>query len=276
MSENTTQPLEVKLSENIKPEKKWYIQKKFIIPFIILTILFTIIGSVINLNNQIYNDRQELIAKVTKGIKLSTTLDELKKSREAVDNISTKEVDEEYNQRLYNLQIAGSNDLLDIKQIKKYLLNSDNLQAYNKKLTQYETEEVAKELEKKKLEEMIKNPTAMPEYKVIKRDYDDLKGKAYKVTGKIVQLQLEKYDPKSDLYSGMIRLSLSNDKYFDDDMIYLTYFGLKPDIFEKDTKEFVLIGSGLYTYETTMGGKITLPSFKIAKITGQDIKILPI
>jgi Skp family chaperone for outer membrane proteins len=107
-------------------------------------------------------------------------------------------------------------------------------------------------------EAKINNAPSLPEYKVLKRDANELKGNYYKVYGKVVQIQVG---------SGIsaIRLSVNPGKYLDNDLIYIVGQG-KVDVFEGDFATFILKSNGEYTYESQAGYKITLPLFGIEKL----------
>ena len=152
---------------------------------------------------------------------------------------------------------------------KRVQLEKENMARLNaisqKKEKEKKAEEEKVRIEKELKEKQLNNAELLPEYKVIKRDSEELKGRLYKVTGKVIQLQISKVIPESDLYIGVIRLNVSKTQY-GDDIIYLTYSGKKLDFFEGDTKEFIVSSTGNYTYESQAKYTITLPSFKIEKV----------
>ena len=263
------------MSENSSnPQKKSKISKILISGFLIILLIS---GFFLYKD---YEDRKVLISDLTRQVQNSMLIDELNSKKESVEKIGNLELMKIYNQKLDSFKIKQAKNSEELFKIDKNSLDTENLALFNSKLSDIEkkVQETAQKekLEKEKadkLKETLKNPKPLPEYKVVKRDADELKDNVYLVTGKIIQLELSKYsNDNTNLYSGYIRLDISNEEY-GNELIYLEYFGEKPNIFEKDTKEFTLISTGTYTYESVAGYKITLPSFKAAKIKGQDIKI---
>jgi uncharacterized membrane protein len=183
-----------------------------------------------------------------------------------------------YNEKLTTLtsKIKGSKDLAEIKMniaeaekidgnpLKNVYENKFNeMKSEAEKRLKKAEEDLRQAEEKQKARDLaIANPTPLPEYKVVKRDSEELKDKTFKTKGKIVQLQMEKIGTN---YFAVIRLDISGER-FGDDMLYLNYLGEKIQKFEGDIIEVVITGAGDYTYTTTSNGKITLPSFKLEKI----------
>lgn len=102
-----------------------------------------------------------------------------------------------------------------------------------------------------------KNSCKTYDYKTIFRYAEDYKGKDVKYTGKVVQVI------ENDSYTSY-RVNVTKDRWgYYDDTIYVTFMNLDkstPRILEDDIITFYGTLSDLYTYETIMGGTVTIPS----------------
>ena len=96
-------------------------------------------------------------------------------------------------------------------------------------------------------------------YKKVARNPDDYEGKRLKFTGKVVQV-IEGED------STEIRVAIDEDY---DDVVYVGYNPaiMQERILEDDTVTVYGTSVGLVTYESTMGGNITIPALVADKIT---------
>ena len=98
------------------------------------------------------------------------------------------------------------------------------------------------------------------DYDSIARKPDDYEGVKYKGSGKV--LQVLESDTEVDM-----RVATSSDGW--DDVVYLVYDPSIVDsrILEDDHVTFYGESKGLYSYESTMGGTITIPIFYVQKIS---------
>ena len=95
------------------------------------------------------------------------------------------------------------------------------------------------------------------DFKGISRDPENHKGKLYKFSGKVLQVLEEKMD--SFTYVCMRIATKGN--Y--DDVVYVTYLRNNNEarILEDDRVTVYATCLGLHTYETVIGGTVTLPNF---------------
>ena len=98
------------------------------------------------------------------------------------------------------------------------------------------------------------------DYDSIARKPDDYEGIKFKGSGKV--LQVLESDTEVDM-----RVATSSDGW--DDVVYLVYDPSIVDsrILEDDNVTFYGESKGLYSYESTMGGTITIPIFYVQKIS---------
>lgn len=101
-------------------------------------------------------------------------------------------------------------------------------------------------------------------FKEISRDPNAYKGEYYSFTGKVVQV-LEGSDYGGTTTTQMRIATKGN--Y--DDVVYVTYERPNNDkrILEDDRVTVYGVCDGLYTYETIMGGSVTLPIFKAETVS---------
>lgn len=97
-------------------------------------------------------------------------------------------------------------------------------------------------------------------YEDLARDPNKHEGKKFKGSGNV--LQVLESDTEVDM-----RVATSSDGY--DDVVYIYYDPSIVDsrILEDDQVTFYGVSKGLYSYESTMGGTITLPLLYVQKIT---------
>lgn len=101
-------------------------------------------------------------------------------------------------------------------------------------------------------------------FKEISRDPNAYSGEYYKFSGKVLQVM-----EGSDSYgttSTVLRIATKGNY---DDVVYVTYERPNTDkrILEDDKVTVYGVCEGLYTYETIMGGSITLPKFNAETIS---------
>lgn len=95
-------------------------------------------------------------------------------------------------------------------------------------------------------------------YDSLARDPEKYKGKLVKFYGRVIQVQ----ESDSILYYSVYRINVGNDGYgYYDDTVYVTYDSTKSStrILEDDMVTFYGEYQGLKTYETIMGGSVTIP-----------------
>jgi hypothetical protein len=91
-------------------------------------------------------------------------------------------------------------------------------------------------------------PTTIP-FKKLNKNADEYKGTYVKYTGKLIQVMAS---------DGQEEYRLALDKYYNQ-VIYVVYYG-KTDFVEDDKVTVIGTIIGAYTYESTAGYKITVPS----------------
>lgn len=117
----------------------------------------------------------------------------------------------------------------------------------------------AEEEEKRKQEEEEKKgyDTGIT-YDELARTPDEYEGEKVKFQGKVIQVM-------EDDYSVQLRIAVNNDY---DKIIYVEYDSDIVDsrVLEDDQITVMGLSMGLLTYESTMGGNITIPAILVAKI----------
>ncbi len=101
------------------------------------------------------------------------------------------------------------------------------------------------------------------DFTAISRDPDKYEGKEYCFSGSVLQVIEEE---EGDAVEVELRVATSGNY---DDVVYVTYRRRKGEsrILEEDRVTVEGIYSGLYTYETLIGGTITLPRFNATSLT---------
>lgn len=98
------------------------------------------------------------------------------------------------------------------------------------------------------------------EYDKLARNPDDHEGKMIKGSGKVIQVM----DGENEVD---LRIATSSDGYDDVVLAYYDPSIVDSRILEDDQVTYYGESLGLYTYESTMGGEITIPLVEIHKIT---------
>lgn len=101
------------------------------------------------------------------------------------------------------------------------------------------------------------------DFKAISRDPNSYEGKNYKFTGKVLQVLEETMEN----YTYVAMRIATRGNY--DDVVYVTYLRDNGEarILEDDRVTVYAECQGLYTYETVMGGTVTLPNFLADTVT---------
>ena len=101
------------------------------------------------------------------------------------------------------------------------------------------------------------------DFKAISRDPGSYEGKNYKFTGKVLQVMEEEYE---NMTYVVMRIATKGNY---DDVVYVTYFrdAGEARILEDDRVTVHGTCLGLYTYETVIGGSVTLPEFLAETVT---------
>lgn len=101
------------------------------------------------------------------------------------------------------------------------------------------------------------------DFKAISRDPDNYKGKNYSFSGKVLQVLEEASD---NLTFVAMRIATKGNY---DDVVYVTYIRENGEsrILEDDKVTVYGTCMGLYTYETVIGGTVTLPEFMATTVT---------
>lgn len=101
------------------------------------------------------------------------------------------------------------------------------------------------------------------DFKAISRDPDAYEGKNYKFSGKVVQVMEEELED----YTYVVMRIATVGNY--DDVVYVSYLRENSEsrILEDDRVTVYATCLGLYTYETVIGGSITLPNFLAESVT---------
>ncbi len=101
------------------------------------------------------------------------------------------------------------------------------------------------------------------DFKAISRDPDSYTGKHYKFTGKVVQVLEEEMDN----YTYVALRIATKGNY--DNVVYVTHLRENGEarILEDDRVTVYASCLGLYTYETVIGGSVTLPNFLAESVT---------
>lgn len=144
---------------------------------------------------------------------------------------------------------------IEAEQIKEKAEQEKKEKAEQKKKEKKEKEEAEK---KKKEAEEAKGYETGITYDQLARTPDDYEGKKVKFTGKVIQVM------EGD-YSVQIRLAIDDDY---NKIIFGEYVSsiVSSRVLEDDTITIYGLSKGLISYESTMGGKITIPSVYIEKI----------
>ena len=86
------------------------------------------------------------------------------------------------------------------------------------------------------------------------RNIDLYEGKSYGFTGKVIQA----LDGRGDSYQ--LRISVTKDRFNWSDTVFVFHDGIR--ILEEDIVQFVATVEGTITYESVLGGEITIPELK--------------
>lgn len=148
---------------------------------------------------------------------------------------------------------AGGDDEAESK-------NSDttNSTSVSETTTEETTIETTTELPSMSIEELEESSKEIP-YKDLARDPDNYTGELVKFSGEVVQVI------ESSFGANQYRIAVTKDEYgyYDyNDIVYLTY-SLKDGesrILEDDIVTFYGTYTGLTSYASTLGGKITIPA----------------
>lgn len=112
-------------------------------------------------------------------------------------------------------------------------------------------------------------------YKTLFRDAETYDGEALYLEGEVIQTLYDQpfgdYCPDlSPLLDGdatVLRVNVTKDDYgYWSDTVYVVYLGTKVRVIEDDIVAFVGQGIGLVTYESTLGGSVTIPSVLVGKL----------
>lgn len=103
------------------------------------------------------------------------------------------------------------------------------------------------------------------DFKAISRDPNSYEGKNYKFTGKVVQVMEESMES----YTYVVMRIATKGSY--DDVVYVSYLRDNDEarILEDDRVTVYATCLGLYTYETVIGGSVTLPNFLAETVSVQ-------
>ncbi len=189
-----------------------------------------------NLNKQLNDSKAQVEQKEAEFKELQSKYDDTKKK--------LQDLEEKYNEyRASMKKFEGITDE-DLKVIQK--------------------EQLAKEerIRKAAEEELKKGYNTGITYKQLARTPDKYKDKKIKFTGRVVQVI------EGD---GEIQLRLATKKSYDDymdDIILCAYEAniVKERVLEDDIITIYGVSGGLISYESTMGGKITIPGVVVQKI----------
>ena len=91
-------------------------------------------------------------------------------------------------------------------------------------------------------------------YNELFRNIDLYEGKSYGFTGKVIQT----LDGRGDSYQ--LRISVTKDRFNWSDTVFVFHDGIR--ILEDDLVQFVATVEGTITYESVLGGEITIPELK--------------
>lgn len=141
---------------------------------------------------------------------------------------------------------------------KKEKAEAEKALADQKAAEKAEKERLAQEEKDRKAAEKAKGYETGITYSQLARTPDDYKNKKVKFSGKVIQV-IEEY--------GYINIRLAvNSDY--DQIILGEYYSdiVKSRVLEDDIITIYGTSDGLYTYQSTMGGKITIPSISIDRI----------
>ncbi|MFB9276591.1 hypothetical protein [Cohnella cellulosilytica] len=181
------------------------------------------------------------------------TMEELKTAKARIDEFSALEA--KY-KSLSEAEIAAQQAANDLKaeqdrQAKEKLLAQEKEKA---------AEEAARELAKAEADEKKGYETEIT-YKQLARTPDEYEGKKVKFSGKVLQV----IEGDSEV---SLRVAV-NSNYNNVLFVYYPSSLTKVRVLEEDNVILYGVSEGLYTYQSTMGGNITIPLIKVEKI---DIK----
>jgi len=101
------------------------------------------------------------------------------------------------------------------------------------------------------------------DFTAMSRDPGSYEGKNYKFTGKVLQVMEQDY---ATMTYVVMRIATKGNY---DNVVYVTYYrdSSEARILEDDRVTVYGTSTGLYTYETIMGGSVTLPKFEAESVT---------
>jgi hypothetical protein len=207
-----------------------------------------------NANQTLTSEKKDL---ETKNSELQVEKDKLNADLTKANN-DLEEVRKEYN--AYKAKMSEYEDLAEAE-AEARKIEADRLKAEEDERKRKEQEEAKKEEEKKAAEEEKKAKQGYDTgitYDQLARTPDEYKGEKVKFKGKVVQVI--EGDTEIDL-----RLAVNNDY---DKIIYLFYPKdlVSSRVLEDDKITIYGVSYGLYSYESTVGSKITIPLISVDKI----------
>jgi len=178
------------------------------------------------------------------------TMEELETAKSRIDEFSVLEA--KY-KNLSEAEVAAQQAATDLKaeqdrQAKEQLLAQEKEKA---------AAEAAKKLAKAEAEEKKGYETGIT-YKQLARTPDDYEGKKVKFSGKVIQV----IEGDSEVN---LRVAV-NSNYSNVIFVYYPSSLTKVRVLEDDNVNLYGVSEGLYTYQSTMGGNITIPLIKVEKI----------
>ncbi len=173
-------------------------------------------------------------------------------------NSDLEKMKNEYN--AYKMKMSEYEDLAEAEAEARQI-EADRLKAEEEERKRKEQEEAKKEAEKKAAEEEKKAKQGYDTgitYDQLARTPDEYKGEKVKFKGKVVQVI--EGDTEIDL-----RLAVNSDY---NKIVYLYYPKnlVSSRVLEDDKITIYGVSYGLYSYESTMGSKITIPLISVDKI----------
>lgn len=112
-------------------------------------------------------------------------------------------------------------------------------------------------LTEEEMEQLYKKNCSTISYKDLARNPDTHEGELVKLKGEVIQVQ----EAQSALYYNVYRINVTKKRYYWTDTVYVTYdgYGASSRILDDDIVTFYGEYMGLKTYETIMGGSVTIP-----------------
>jgi hypothetical protein len=179
-----------------------------------------------------------------KRIETEERLKKEEEAKKAEEAIKIQEEKAKVDKDIADEKIRIAEEEKRIKEESDKKIENDRIEAENKAKAVADATRLAE----------LNKPKPLPEYKIVKRDADELKGNKYIFTGKVLENRIE-----NGLSVARVNVNLLDS--YSDEILLILYDG-KLDFFEDDIVEISGEMTGQFTYKSQANFTITVPSIK--------------